>query len=209
MLDLQPHHLAGPQPTAITETEQHPDPEASGERQQAPRLVRTHHQRNLLWLTQVIDLACEVQPPQRHPQQELQSGHDAIAVADAQPGLRQVQLKPANIVGRGRVGGAPQKGSEPFAGCECGCAANATQACAPSCLDHALAQRADRLRTHGKLLSRMRLNTSILKTGRYARYRWSLPRSPAPQTSRPLQRAIAQRFSALALCVCTGVLLSL
>jgi len=41
-------------------------------------------------------------------------------------------------------------------------------------------------------------DTSILKTGRPLCYRWSLPWWPYSQTNRPPQRAIAQRFSALA-----------
>ena len=55
MLDLQPHHLARPQAAAIAEAEQHADLEARGDGQQAPRLVRAHHLRDLLRLTEVID----------------------------------------------------------------------------------------------------------------------------------------------------------
>jgi hypothetical protein len=66
-------------------------------------------------------------------------------------------------------------------------------------LDHALAQRADRIRTHWQLLSWMRLTTprSSRQDARPAiddRYPWS----PYSQTNRPPQRAIAQRFSTLA-----------
>jgi len=64
--------------------------QARGNREQAPRLVRAHHQRNLLWLADVIDLAGKVQPPQCHAQQELQTGHDPVAIADAHAGLGQV-----------------------------------------------------------------------------------------------------------------------
>src|SRR6266516_7690350 len=56
MLDLQPDHLAGTQATAIAETEQHADLEAAGDGEQAPGLVLAHHQRDLLRLTDVIDL---------------------------------------------------------------------------------------------------------------------------------------------------------
>src|SRR5580765_4698330 len=48
MLNLQPHHLAGTQAAAVAETEQRADREVAGNREQAPRLVRAHHQRYLL-----------------------------------------------------------------------------------------------------------------------------------------------------------------
>src|SRR6202163_4620157 len=38
---------------------------------------------------------------QRHPEQELHPGHDAIAIGDAQTTLDQVQLEQANIIRRG------------------------------------------------------------------------------------------------------------
>ena len=55
MLDLEPDDLAGAQAAAITETEQRADLEIAGDGQQAPRLVRAHHQWYLLRLTDVID----------------------------------------------------------------------------------------------------------------------------------------------------------
>ena len=61
MLDLQPDHLAGAQAAAIAETEQHAGLEAAGDGQQAPRLVRAHHLRDLLRLTEVIDLGGKIQ----------------------------------------------------------------------------------------------------------------------------------------------------
>jgi hypothetical protein len=51
--------------------------------QQTPRLVRAHHQRYLLRLTDVIDLGGQIQSPQCHAEQEPQPGHDAIADAEA------------------------------------------------------------------------------------------------------------------------------
>src|SRR3984893_5302231 len=65
MLDLQPDHLAGAQATAIAETEQHAQLEAARDRQQAPRLVLAHHQRNPLRLPKVKNLGRKVQTPQR------------------------------------------------------------------------------------------------------------------------------------------------
>src|SRR5262245_50145668 len=94
MLDLQPHHFASAQTTAIAETEQCADLEVAGDGQQAPRLILAHHQRNLLRLADVINLGGKIQSPQRHTQQELQPGHDAVARANADTSLGQVQLGP-------------------------------------------------------------------------------------------------------------------
>src|SRR5271165_491921 len=66
MLDLPPNHLAGAQAAAIAETEQRADLEIAGDGQQAPRLVRAHHPRYLLGLTDVIDLGGKIQAPQSH-----------------------------------------------------------------------------------------------------------------------------------------------
>src|SRR5258707_5352712 len=65
-------------------------------------------------------------------------------------------------------------------------------------LDHALAQRADRNRTHGQLLSWMRLTTprSSRQADRPATD--DLSSATAPSAKPPLQRAIAQRFGAMA-----------
>jgi hypothetical protein len=104
VLDLQPDHLAGAQATAITETEQRASLEAAGHRQQAPRLVLPHPQRNLLRLPDVLNLGGKVQPPQRHAKQEPQTGHDAIAIANAHARLGKMKLEPADILRRGRVG---------------------------------------------------------------------------------------------------------
>src|SRR4029077_19004928 len=63
LLDLQPDHLAATQAAAIAETEQHAGLEARGDGQQAPRLIRAHHQRDLLRLTDVIDRGGQIQSP--------------------------------------------------------------------------------------------------------------------------------------------------
>src|SRR5437868_3014111 len=60
MLDLQPDRLAGAQAAAVAAAEQHARLEAIGDGQQAPRLVRAHHLRNLLRLAQVIDLGGKI-----------------------------------------------------------------------------------------------------------------------------------------------------
>ena len=66
MLDLQPDHLARAQAAAIAETEQDAGLEAAGDCQQAPHLVRAHHQRDLLGLANVINLGGKIRSPQRH-----------------------------------------------------------------------------------------------------------------------------------------------
>src|ERR1700687_2266352 len=159
VLDLQPDHLAGAQPAAVAETEQHAHLEAARDREQAPGLVLAYHQRNLLRLTEVINLGRKIQSPQRHAKQEPQPGQDAVAIADARARLGKMQLKPADILRRGRVRGPFEKRRKSLA------AANmaplrprAALACI-HVLDHSLAQRADGNRALGHLLSWMRLTT--------------------------------------------------
>ena len=143
MLDLEPHHLAGAQPAAIAETEQHAGLEAAGDGQQAPRLILAHHQRDLLRLAEVIDLGRKIQSPQRHAEQEPQPGHDAVAVADAHARLGQVQLEAADVLKCGRVGGPLQKRREPLAAADMAPLRARTELARVHVLDHALAQRAD------------------------------------------------------------------
>ena len=122
-------------------------------------LVRAHDQRNLLRFTQVINLGRKVLPPQRHAEQELHPGHDAVAIANAHPGLGQVQLEAADVIGRGRVRRPLQKCSEPPAAVDVAPLRVCTKLARIHVLDHALTQRADNFRTHGKLLSWMRFKT--------------------------------------------------
>src|SRR5712692_1149536 len=171
VLDLQPDHFAGAQAAAIAETEQHTHLEAAGDRQQPPRLVLAHHQWDLLRFTDVIDLRCKVQSPQRHAKQEPQPGHDPVAIADARARLREVQLEPADVLRRGGIRRPLEKRSEPLAALNMAPLRPRTERAGVHVLDHALAQRADRNRTHRQLLSSMKVDdTSILKTGRHARY---------------------------------------
>ena len=159
MLNLQPDHLARAQAAAIAETEQHAGLEAACDRQQAPRLVRAHHQRDLLRLTDVIDLGGKIQSPQRHAEQEPYPGHDTVAVADAHARLGQVQLEQADVLRCGGVRGALQERSEPLAAVDVALLRVRTELARVHVLDHALAQRADGIRTHSQLLSWMRLTT--------------------------------------------------
>ena len=118
-----------------------------------PRLVLAHHQRDLLRLADVIDLGGKIQSPQRHAEQEPQPGHDAVAIADAHANLGQVQLEAADVLECGRVGGPLHKRREPLAAADMASLRARTELARIHVLDHALAQRADSIRTHRKLLS--------------------------------------------------------
>jgi hypothetical protein len=61
VLDLRPDHLAGAQAAAIAEAKQRADLEVVGDGEQSPRLVRAHHQRDLLGLADVIDPGRKIQ----------------------------------------------------------------------------------------------------------------------------------------------------
>ena len=58
--------------------------QAAGDRQQPPRLARAHHQRDLLGLTEVLDLGGEVQPSERYAKvdRDLHEGSFPGAAAD-------------------------------------------------------------------------------------------------------------------------------
>src|SRR6202049_1916627 len=199
MLDLEPDHLAGAQPAAIAETEQCASLEAAGDGQQAPRLVLAHHQRDLLRLTDVIDLGGKIQSPQRHAEQEPQPGHDAVAIANAYTSLGQAQLETADVIRRGRVGRSLEKRSKTFAAADVAPLRARAELARVHVLDHPLAKRADSIDTHKKLLSWMRVDdTSIFKTGRPARYRRSRPRLPCARSGYPrsgLSRSELDRMS--------------
>src|SRR5882762_2292700 len=199
VLDLQPDHFAGTQAATAAKAERHAGLEARGNGQHAPRLVRAHHLRNLLGLADVIDLGRKIQPPQRHAEQEPQPGHDAVAIADARTRLGKMQLEPADILRRGGVGRPLEKRGELLAAADVASLRARTEPARVHVLGHALTQRADRVHTHGQLLSWMRLTTprssrqgtrpATDDPPRVEPYRCA-PRSPP--------RAIAQRFSALA-----------
>src|SRR5262249_53637111 len=128
--------------------------------------------------------------PQRHAQQKPQPGHDLIAGTDAQPCLGEVQLEPADILGRGRLRGSLEKRREPLAAPQVASLCPPTKLARVHVLDHAPTQRADGIRTHAKLLSWMRLTTPrSSRQGATPRY----PRSPTwlirTQTSWPLSHS--------------------
>lgn len=149
----QSHHLSGPQAATVRKAEQHAGLEARGHGQQTPRLILAHHQRDLLRLTDVIDLGSQIQSPQRHAQQELQPSHDAVASANAYTSLGQVQLEAADVIGRGRLGRPLEKCGEPLATADVAPLRARAELARVHILDHALAQRADGIRTHRQLLS--------------------------------------------------------
>src|ERR1700688_2229288 len=156
VLDLEPDHLAGTQAAAIAEAEQYAHLEAAGDREQAARLVLAHHQRNLLRLAEVINLGRKVRPPQCYAEQELHPGHDAVAIADAHARLGQVQLETTNVIRCGHIGRTLQKCSETPAAVDVTSLRVCTEFARVHVLYHALAQRGDGVRTHGKLLSWVR-----------------------------------------------------
>jgi hypothetical protein len=123
--------------------------ESSRHCQQALGLVRAHHQRDLLGFFDVKDLGGNIQSPQRHAEKEPVPGHDAVAIADARPRLRQVQLEQADLVSRGRVGRALQVRGEPLAAADVDSLRVRVELARAHVLDHALAQRADGIGTHG------------------------------------------------------------
>src|SRR5260370_25984148 len=83
VLDLQPDHLAGAQAAAIAETEQYTHLEAARDREQAPGLILAHHQRNLLRLTEGINLALNIHSPHRHAKTNPRPRQAPVAIADA------------------------------------------------------------------------------------------------------------------------------
>src|SRR5262245_58297157 len=111
----EPDDLTGAKPTAIAYAEHHVIPEATGRGKQPLGLVGAHGEWELLRFLEVVDLGREIVPPQRDAEQELHPGHNAIAIADAQTTLDQVQLEAANVVGGGRVGRAFQERRKPSA----------------------------------------------------------------------------------------------
>jgi hypothetical protein len=118
----------------------------------------------------VIDRGGKIQPPQRHTEQEPHPGHDAVAIADARARLRKMQLEPADVLGRSRVGRSLEKCGETLATADVAPLRARTELAGIHVLDHALAQQADGIGSHRQLLSWMRLTTSIFKTGHPARY---------------------------------------
>ena len=79
--------------------------------------------------------------------------------------LGQVQLEPPDVVGSSGLGWSLQEGREPLAGTDMALLRGRAELARAHVLDHALAQRADGIGTHGELLSEVD-NTSILRARR-------------------------------------------
>src|ERR1700674_998115 len=110
-----------------------------------------------------------------------------------------MQLEPADGLRCSRVRRPLQKRGEPLATVNVTPLRRRTQLASVHILNHALAQRADRNRTHRQLLSWMRLTTprsSRQDATDAIDDRQSGYRTPGRL---PAQRVIAQRFSAMAL----------
>src|ERR1700719_712405 len=102
-----------------------------------------------------------------------------------------MQLKPADVLGHSRVGRALEKRSEPFAAADMTPLRARTELARVHVLNHALTQRGDGIRTHGQLLSWMRMTTPrSSRQGHLHRYRRSLSwLMRASQASPPLSRS--------------------
>src|SRR5262245_33466237 len=161
----EPDHLAGAQAAAVAEREQHASLERLCHCQQAPGLIGAHDERDLLRLFDVINLCRQVQAPQRHPEQELQPRHRAVAMTDGHSALSQVQLEPPDVVGGSGLGRSLQECREPLAGTDMALLRGRAELARAHVLQHALTERADGIGTHGRLLSEVD-NTSILRARR-------------------------------------------
>jgi hypothetical protein len=106
VIRLKSNDLACTQTTAIAEGEHDVGLEFARHGEQPLGLFPAHGEGQLLRLFEVVDLGCEIVPPQRDAEQEPHSGHDPVTIADAVTSFDQVQLEAANIVGGGRVGEA-------------------------------------------------------------------------------------------------------
>src|SRR6516164_7918739 len=140
-----------------------------------------------------------IQSPQCHAKQKPHPGHDAVAIADAHTGLGQVQLEAPDILSRRRVGGAVEKHSKPLAAVNVAPLRTRTELPRVHVLDHAMTERGDGVRSHGKLLSWVRLTTPRF-SGRGSPRRYGRPLNWLP-AFRLLPRAAG--WSAATLCIGT------
>src|SRR5215472_15682755 len=134
----------------------------------------------------MVDLGCQIVPPQRDAEQELHPGHDPVAIADAETALDQVQLKAANVVGGGRVGRALQERRKPPAAVDVAALRMGPQLACPHVLDHALTQLANGgIGTHWEFLPLR--GSRRLKSGGDSPSRYQLSFAPtAAPGPRPL-----------------------
>src|SRR6202030_269465 len=194
----EPDHLARAQTCAVAESEQYVNLEIPRHGQQALGLVRAHHQRDLLGFFDVIDLGGKIQSPQRHAEQEPEPGHDAVAIADARPRLSQVQLEQADLVGCSRAGRTLQKRGEPLAAADVASLRVRVELARAHVLDHALAQGADGIGTHGELSCGGLTTPRPSETGQWPAIIVLAITHRARRKAARLSGLSRQRFSALA-----------
>src|SRR5262249_60450258 len=113
----------------------------------------------------MVNLGCKVGPSQCDAKQELHTGHDAVAIADAHARLGQVQLKTTNIIRCGGVRRSLQKYSETLAAGDVTALTVRAEVARVHIVHHGLTQWGGRIRTHGWLLSLVRVTTSVPKEG--------------------------------------------
>src|SRR5262245_31994203 len=78
-------------------------------------LLRAKHVGHHLGRSRMIDLGEDIVPPHRHLQQELDAGHDAVAVVNAPAAVDEMLLEAAHIVGCRRLGRTAEEGREMLA----------------------------------------------------------------------------------------------
>src|SRR5262249_8942648 len=105
---------------------------------------------------------------QRDAEQEPHAGHDAIAIADADAGLGQMQLEAANVVGGGRVRGTLEECRKSLAARDVAALCMGPQLACGHVLDHTPTPGSDGgIGTHGELLLSEAIQgpRSFLRTG--------------------------------------------
>src|SRR3981189_3744587 len=159
----------------------------------------TSSRRQPLGLLDVPDLGRQIVATERDAEQEPHPGHDPIAVADAPPAPAPVQLKPAHLVGRCRIGRAFEPGGEPLAALDMTTLRVWVELERSNVLDHALTQRTDSGSVaHGNSILSEVDNPSISVRLSQTRQCCPLSQLPASRLLPPAQRAGAQRLCALA-----------
>src|ERR1700738_4242840 len=110
-----------------------------------------------------------------------------------------MQLEPTDVLRCRRMRGPLEKRSKPLAAVNMAPLRPSAELACIHVLDHALAQRGDGVRTHGKLLSWMRSKHLDPQDRPHGPLSAISHLVTAPAAGSPLQRSIAQRFSPWAL----------
>jgi hypothetical protein len=152
-ISLERHHFGGAQAATVGEAQQQAVLEAGCGTEQASHFLGAKHQRDLLRLGNVLDPIGDLRAPQRHPKQEGDPGHRAVAGADAHTLLGQMQLEETDILSCCRIGRAAKERRQLPAATDVGFLGARGEVAQAHVLDHALAQRAEGRGTHRELLS--------------------------------------------------------